>query len=559
DGIVRVRVTFRDHVTPPRSWDVVESAPSLSSSPSIDVAYTEHALVLSTALLNLGIARQDGLVTFTNQAGQSFARDVAPLTCENGSPSPARPADSNVLRIAKAMAADEVYLGFGQRIGLPDRRGRIVTNWTSDPTHGHHRGMDNLYQAHPVFLAQRPGLAWGLFLHSTWLSRFDVGATHQDTLEILTHGYELDYYLLYGPSPAEVVERLTGLVGRPALPPLWSLGYHQSRWGYDSAKKALALANGFRDRALPLDAIHLDIDYMRGYRDFTWDPARFPDPPALIAALRAQQVRVVTIIDPGVKYDLDAGYAPADQGLAQDVFVRTADGTPLTGYCWPDAALFPDFTRAATRAWWGACHRDLVEAGVAGIWNDMNEPSIFERPFSEGGGEQVPMPPDTPLGEAGERTTPAEAHNIYGLLMCRATYEGLRALRPDQRPWVLTRSGYTGLQRYAVAWMGDNHSWWEHLEASVTQLAGMGLSGIPHVGVDIGGYFENASGELYARWIALGAFYPFMRTHSMIGVADQEPWAFGPRVEAVARQFINLRYRLLPYLYTLAHLASRTG
>jgi alpha-glucosidase len=559
DGIVRVRGTLRDHFTPPRSWNVVEPTSDLFSSLPIGIADAADALTLSAGLLHLTVNRQDGLVTFTNQAGQSFAQDVAPLIGENGSPGPAHPTDSPVLRIAKAMAADEVYLGFGQRIGLPDRRGRILTNWTSDPTHGHNRSMDNLYQAHPVFMALRPGLAWGLFLNSTWFSRFDVGATKQDTLDILTHGDEFDYYLLYGPTPAEVVERLTDLVGRPALPPLWSLGYHQSRWGYDSSDKALALADRFRQRTIPLDAIHLDIDYMRGYRDFTWDPLRFPDPPALVAALRAQQVRVVTIIDPGVKYDLNAGYAPADQGLAQDVFVRKADGTPFTGYCWPDASLFPDFTRAATRAWWGNCHEGLVEAGVAGIWTDMNEPSIFERPFSEGGGGQLPMPPDTPLGEEGERTAPAEARNAYGLLMCRATYEGLRALRPEQRPWVLTRSGFTGLQRYAVAWMGDNQSWWEHLEASVTQLSSMGLGGVPHVGVDIGGYFENASGELYARWIALGAFYPFMRTHSMIGVVDQEPWAFGPRVEAVARAFIMLRYRLLPYLYTLAQQASRTG
>jgi len=574
EGVIQIRVTYSGAFAPRRSWDI--ALDEQDRPLTLQTTATDEALIITAAPLHVTVTRRDGCVSFTDDDGRVFAQDIAPPVyedapssqheerseaCDAGSAAGTLETASprTAVRVRKAMSPDEVYYGFGQRIGLLDRRGRTLTNWTVDPSHGHNRGMDNLYQAHPVFLALRPTLAWGFFLHSTWCSRFDVGATHPDVLDALTVGNECDYYILYGPTPDAVVEKLTHLTGRPALPPLWSLGFHQSRWGYDSADKVRDLAATFRARGIPLDTIHLDVDYMRGYRDFTWDPDRFPGPAALLHELRAHDVRVVTIIDAGVKEDLGDGYDVADDGMARDAFIRTGDGAPFAGYCWPGLALFPDFTRSDVRAWWGARHASLLDAGVAGIWNDMNEPSIFDRPFTEDAVGQRPMPLQTPQGAEGERTVHAEAHNLYGLLMCRSTYEGLRALRPDERPWILTRSGYTGLQRYAVAWMGDNNSWWEHLEASVAQLASMGLCGLPHVGVDIGGFFESASAELYARWIALGAFYPFMRSHCTREGARQEPWAFGPRVERIARQFIALRYRLLPYLYTLAHQATRTG
>ena len=374
-----------------------------------------------------------------------------------------------------------------------------------------------------------------------------------------TLGGELDYYLFAGPTPAAVVEQFTRLTGRPLLPPLWALGFHQSRWSYMSGEEVEAVAQGFRARRIPLDAIHLDIDYMRGFRVFTWDPQRFPEPRRMIHRLRGQGIRTVVIVDPGVKKDLRGGYAPADDGLMRNAYIRNPDGTWFTACCWPGAVLLPDFTRRKVRSWWGALHREFLEAGVAGVWNDMNEPALFDRPFGGDGVQLVEIPAEAPQGELHERTCHAEVHNLYGFLMARATAEGLSKLSPGRRPWLLTRSAYTGIQRYAVSWMGDNSSWWEHLEMSLPELASMGLCGNPHVGVDIGGFYENCHGELYARWIEIGTFYPFMRAHTALNTRPQEPWSFGPEIEAIARQSIELRYRLLPYLYTLAHLAHRTG
>jgi len=401
-------------------------------------------------------------------------------------------------------------------------------------------------------------LCWGLYLHSSCYSGFDVGAEREDTLALFTLGGELDYFVFAGPTPAAVVEQLTRLTGRPALPPLWAMGYHQSRWSYASDADVRGVAHGFRSRQIPLDAIHIDIDYMDGFRVFTWGRERFPDPQGTVAALHAEQVRAVTIVDPGVKKDLSGGYAVADEGLAGRHFVHGPDGEPFSGWVWPGESLFPDFCRDATRSWWGEHHAALTELGVDGIWCDMNEPAIVDRPFSERGANDHPIPLASRHGEAGEALH-TETHNLYGHLMARATNEGLARLRPERRPWVLTRSGFVGTQRWAASWMGDNSAWWEHLEMSLPQLASMGLCGSPHVGVDIGGFYDNSSPELFARWFELGTFYPFMRGHKNCRTRVHEPWALGPEVEAIARAAIERRYRLLPYLYTLAHRAHRSG
>ncbi|MBA3534937.1 MAG: glycoside hydrolase family 31 protein [Ardenticatenales bacterium] len=573
EHIVRVRFTPEEAFSPRRSWDVAVPDDAFPA-PSLEVSETNDTLTIDAGLLHLVLSKDGGALSCSDKEGQPFASDESAVSWDAADligsglqtregdrtpyALPEGPAQTEV-RLKKQIVGQEAYYGFGQRTGLLDRRGRKITNWTMDPAWGHARHLDNMYQAHPFFMALRPGLAWGCFLHSSWYSQFDVGATTWETLEIITHGGELDYYLFYGPTPAEVVDQLTQLTGRPFMPPLWALGYHQSRWSYMDAPEMRELAREFREREIPIDVLHFDIDYMHGYRDFTWHPERFPDPAGLLADLREQGIRAVTIIDPGVKYDLHSGYPVAREGLNQRMFIETPEEIPFVGYCWPDAALFPDFAQEKVRAWWGEQHKGHLEAGVAGIWNDMNEPAIFDRPFSEGFSKQKPMPLKTPQGNEEERTTHAETHNLYGYLMSRATHEGLRHLRPEERPWVLTRSAFTGIQQWAAGWMGDNSSWWEHLEMSLPQLASMGVSGLPYVGVDIGGFFDNPSSELFARWVELGTFYPFMRTHTGAGTTRQEPWSFGPEVEEIARAAIQFRYRLLPYLYTLAHETHLTG
>jgi alpha-glucosidase len=565
--ILRVRFTPGEEPAARRSWDVVQALPP---GPSMVVETAPKALYIASGAFTIEAGLETGRLAFF-RAGEPLAHDLAgpawrdidiretALASVSDTALPGG-ASCRALFLDKAMLPQEGYFGFGQRTGRLDRRHRRLTNWTVDRSSpGHSRGNDNLYQAHPVFLAVRPGLTWGLFLNSSWYSAFDVGAEHEDVLTLFTLGGELDYYLFAGPTPAAVVEQLTRLTGRPALPPLWALGYHQSRWSYASEAEVEGIVRGFRERGIPLDAVHIDIDYMRDFRVFTWDPERFPDPSAMIARLHAQGVRVVPIVDPGIKRDTEGGYAVAAEGLARDYFIRHPDGELFSGYVWPGEALFPDFCRASVRQWWGDLHAGLLACGVDGIWCDMNEPAIVDRPFRTPGVRDKPVPLAAPQGEAGEQAPHAEVHNLYGLLMARATCEGLARLRPGRRPWVLTRSAFTGIQRYAASWMGDNSSWWEHLEMSLPQLASMGLCGSPHVGVDIGGFYHNAFAELFARWMELGSFYPYMRCHTREGSRDQEPWAFGTAVESVAKAAIELRYRLLPYLYTLAHLAERTG
>ncbi len=568
-GIARVRFGPEGELAPRRSWSVVPPDEDFEP-PELEVLEDEAGVTVRCGELGVVVARQDGRFGFRDGRGHEFFADNEPLgwrevedqempaITTRGGPLPPGRARVGVT-LDKEIVPGEHYYGFGERTGPLERTGRHFTNWTIDPPIGHARNHDNLYKAHPSFVCVRPGLTWGAFMNSTWLTLFSVGMIRPDQLQYVTLGGELDVYVLLGPDPAGVVEKLTRLIGRPVLPPLWALGYHQSRWGYMTAEEFREIARGFRERDIPLDAIHFDIDHMRGYRDFTWDPKRFPDPKDLTSLLKSEDVRSVTILDPGVKYELNHGYAVADEGVAKGMFIKNPDGSLYKGYCWPDAALFPDFARCDVCEWWGALHEERIESGVDGIWNDMNEPAIFDRPFSAGIHEQVAMPLDTPQGDDEERTTHAEVHNLYGHLMTRATYEGLHKLRPDVRPWILTRSSFSGTQKYSIVWMGDNCSWWEHLWLSLPQMANMGLCGQPHVGVDIGGFVYNCTPELYARWVTLGTFYPFMRTHSAAGTRPQEPWQFGPEVEEIARRAIKLRYRLLPYIYTLAHRAHRTG
>ncbi len=564
--ILRVRFSPTGRFAPRRNWEPVLDLPSAE----LTVAEEGPTCHLGADGLSASIDLATGAVAFQTPAGWPLGEDIGPPQWREMSvretaleqtpdtelpPGPARTA----CFLDKRMAPGEAYFGFGQRTGRLDRRHRRLTHWTVDRSSpGHCRGNDNMYQAHPVLLAMRPGLTWGLFLHSSWYSAFDVGAEQEGVLTLFTLGGELDYFVFAGPTPAVVVEQLTRLTGRPALPPLWALGYHQSRWSYGSDQEVRTIAREFRARRIPLEAIHLDIDYMDGYRVFTWDRQRFPRPAETVASLHAEGIRAVVIVDPGVKKALDAGYQVADEGVAEGHFVRRPNGELFSGWVWPGESLFPDFCRSATRRWWGEQHAGLLEAGVDGVWCDMNEPAIVDRPFGVRGVRDQPIPLASRHGDEGEALH-AETHNLYGALMARATSEGLARLRPDRRPWVLTRSGFVGVQRWAATWMGDNSAWWEHLEMSLPQLASMGLCGSPHVGVDIGGFYHNCFPELFARWIELGTFYPFMRGHTHYRSRPQEPWAFGPEIERVARAAIERRYRLLPYLYTLAHRAHQTG
>ncbi|MGH9401307.1 MAG: TIM-barrel domain-containing protein, partial [Terriglobia bacterium] len=318
-------------------------------------------------------------------------------------------------------------------------------------------------------------------------------------------------------------------MGRTPLPPRWALGYQQSRYSYTSEKQVRFIADNFRERNIPCDVIYLDIAYMDGYRVFTWDKTHFPDPAGMAAGLSKEGFRLVTILDPGIK--VDPNYWVYQQGLAGHEFVTNPDGSVYEGAVWPGISAFPDFTSLKARDWWGSLYRGLVPDGIAGFWNDMNEPSVFNVPTKT-------MPLDTVFYDHGLHSPHAKIHNVYGMLMSRATRDGVLRLRPNERPFVLTRDTYAGGQRYAAVWTGDNSSTWDHLRISITELMNMGLSGLPFAGADIGGFAESPSPDLYTRWLEAGAFYPLCRTHTTLGSREQDPWSYGIRREDINRKSI---------------------
>ncbi len=544
-NLVRVRYAPTGEFLPRRSW-AIASADNAWDKVYCQFQETASHLEITTEKIKILIQKHPFRIQFFNHQNQAFATDADPaFGTKNGK-----------VAAWKKIAPEEHFYGFGERTGLLNKRSEIKTNWTIDCV-DYDSLTDEMYQAIPFFVALRPELAYGIFLNSTYWSRFDLGVEQPGVWRMETQSPELDYYLIYGPEPAQILQTYTQLTGRMPLPPKWSLGYHQCRWSYESAEVVCEIAKEFRARQIPCDVIHLDIDYMQGYRVFTWSSKRFADPKALIKDLTENGFKTVTIVDPGVKYEPESDYHVFDQGLEQDLFVRKPDGELFYGYVWPEKAVFPDFLRPEVRQWWGDWHHVLTDAGVAGIWNDMNEPSIADRPFGDDG-NKIWFPLNALQGPKDERATHAETHNLYGQMMAKACFEGLEKLR-QERSFVLTRSGNAGIQRYSSVWMGDNQSLWEHLELSLPMLANMGLSGVAFVGCDIGGFAGNATAELFARWMQVGMLYPLMRGHSALTTAQHEPWVFGERTEQICRAYIELRYRLLPYFYTLVWEAARTG
>lgn len=436
--------------------------------------------------------------------------------------------------------------GLGEKTGYLDHRGRRFQMYNTDDPSPHLENLDPMYVSIPWLVLFREGRVCGLFLDDPGRSTWDLGRTDPDLLTAESERGELDLYLVAGPSFEKLLERFSGLTGRMPMPPRWALGYQQSRWSYPSAEEILRVAAEYRRREIPCDVLYADIDYMDGYRVFTWDPERFPDPRGLTDTLRADGFKLVPIIDPGVKIDKD--FPVYQDGLEKEVFCRR-DDQPYTGEVWPGLVHFPDFFRPEVRSWWGEQHKKLLRDGVAGIWNDMNEPAVFDTPTHT-------MPEDVLHGDGVPHSS---VHNLYGWEMDRATFEALSRLRPQERPFLLSRAGYAGIQRYAAVWTGDNVSLWPLLEQSLPMLMNLGLSGVPFVGADVGGFSADCSGELLARWTQLGAFYPFFRNHAAQGTRSQEPWVFGPAIERICRRYIRLRYELLPYLYTAFWRTSQFG
>ena len=439
--------------------------------------------------------------------------------------------------------------GTGEVTGPLKRNGRKISLWNIDtPAYGVDGGS-HLYQSHPWVMGLRAdGSAFGIIADNTWRQTI---STDQDVV-FESDGPAFRVVIIERPNVQQLMQALADLTGHMELPPLWSLGYHQCRHTYYPDGRVMEVADLLRKHQIPSDVIWMDIDYMDGYRIFTFNPDGFSNPLRLNDYLHQQDFKTVYMIDPGVK--VEEGYFVDDQGTAGDYWVKDKNGQVFEGNVWPGACHFPDFTRPEVRSWWATLYKDLMATGVDGVWNDMNEPAIFGQP-------EGTMPRDNRhLGGEGVTAGPhLRFHNVYGMNMVRASRQGLLLANPQKRPFILSRSNFLGGQRYAATWTGDNLSHPDHLKLSVPMSLTLGLSGQPFNGPDIGGFCENSNGQLVAEWTALGVYFPFVRNHNTKGTVAQEPWAFTQEVLDACRTAINRRYRLMPYIYTLFREASTTG
>jgi len=539
DGVFRVRVAPTGAFPKDASWAVIEPP----EPPTLQVEENPKEIRITAGSIVATVQRSPLLINFSDAAGNTLLAE-----------GPSFPMAWNGKRVHvwKKMPADENYYGLGDKAGPMNRRNRAFTNWNTDEF-GWQESSDPLYKTIPFFIGLRKGVAYGVFFDNTYRSVFDFGKESPDFFSFGAEGGELNYYFIAGPAPKKIIEEYTVMTGRSPLPPLWTLGYQQSRYSYYPESRAREIVKTLREKKIPADAIYFDIDYQQGNAPFTINREYFPTFEKMISDFRAQGMHTILITDLHIKKDPNHGYAPYDSGMKNDVFVKNPDGSVYVGVVWPGESVFPDFTLTRAREWWGGLYKDFVAMGAAGFWNDMNEPSLFKRPDKT-------MPLDS-VHRLDDGTTldHRAIHNVFGMQNVRATYEGLRKLQPEERPFVLTRAAYSGAQRYAATWTGDNSSTWNHLNMSTPMLLSMGISGFPLIGDDIGGFAGSPPADLLTRWFEVGALNPIYRDHTAKGTADQEPWVHGPEQEAIRRKYIELRYELMPYLYTGIEEASRTG
>jgi len=530
DDIIRVRLAPHGVFLEEFSYAV----PKLDmKGASFELLENEFEFCVSTRNVNCHIRKKDFFISFSDNFGHITNADAVPMHWEENVKF-----GGYYVYCTKVCQPDESFFGLGDKPTDLNLRGKRLKNWNTD-AYSFAWNQDPLYRSIPFYISLNEDIAHGIFFDNTFKSQFDFGGENKAQTSFWADGGELQYYYIHGPHMMDVVKNYHLITGTHPMPPLWALGYHQCRWSYYPEAKVRVITKGFRDRKIPCDGIYLDIDYMDGYRCFTWDRKYFPNPKKMIADLAADGFKTVVIIDPGIR--VDDNYWVFKEGKENRYFCRRSDDYFMEGHVWPGRCQFPDFTNPEVRTWWGGLFDELVEMGVAGVWNDMNEPAVF------GAGT---FPDDVRHQYDGHRGSHRKAHNVYGMQMVRSTYEGLRTIMKNKRPFTITRAGYSGVQRFSSVWTGDNVASWEHLSLGNIQCQRLSISGIPFCGTDIGGFSGEPDGELFTRWIQMGTFSPFMRAHSAGDTKEREPWSFGEPFTSINRKFIELRYRLIPYLYS---------
>src|ERR1700733_2472229 len=514
--------------------DFSYAVPKLENKPvDFNLIEDDNEFRVSTATVNCHIRKDNFFISFSDKDGHVTSADAVPMHWEENVKF-----GGYYVFSTKVCHDEESFFGLGDKATEFNLKGKRLKNWNTD-AYSFAWNQDPLYRSIPFYISLNENIAHGIFFDNTFKAHFDFAAEDPTKTSFWADGGELQYYYIHGPHMMDVVKRYHIITGTHPMPPLWAFGYHQCRWSYYPEAKIRKIANGFRENTIPCDGLYLDIDYMDGYRCFTWNRKYFPDPKRMIAELAAEGFKTVVIIEPGIR--VDDNYSVFKEGKEKKYFCRRSDDYFMEGHVWPGRCQFPDFTNPDVRTWWGGLFEELVEMGVAGVWNDMNEPAVF------GTGT---FPDDVRHQYDGHRGSHRKAHNIYGMQMVRATYEGLRKLMKNKRPFTITRAGYSGVQRFSSVWTGDNVASWEHLKLGNIQCQRLSISGISFCGTDIGGFSGEPDGELFTRWIQMGTFSPFMRAHSAGDTKEREPWSFGEPFTSINRKFIELRYRLLPYLYS---------
>jgi alpha-glucosidase len=533
DEIIRVRIFKKENEAKDFSYAVIAH----SKAVKFDVKEGQDTIHISTKAVTVSIRKDPLRFSFLDHLGNVLNEDDGSFgTSWMG----------NEVTTYKRLQKGERFVGLGEKTGNLDRRGTAYTNWNTDKF-AYSSDQDPLYMSIPFYIGIHSGIQYGIFFDNTFKSKFNFGASNDRFSFFSADDGEMNYYFIYGEDVAAVISNYTHLTGRIEMPPLWSLGTQQCRYSYYPDTEVLTTARTYREKNIPADVIYLDIHYMNAYKVFTFHPERFPHPEEMVTALYDMGFHTAVILDPGIK--VEKGYEPYDEGIKNQYFAKYPDGENYAGEVWPGWSHFPDYTKEVVRHWWGEWIKFYTEMGIDALWNDMNEPAAWGQS----------LPDLIEFHYEGEQATHKQVRNIYGMQMARSTYEGAKKQLKGNRPFILNRAGYSGVQRYAATWTGDNVADSEHMICGAGLVNSLGLSGVPFTGFDVGGFAGEASADLFVKWTVLGAFSPLFRFHSMINSKDAEPWAFGEEAEEISRNYISLRYRLMPYIYAAFYESSQTG
>ena len=533
EEIIRVRIFKKGFELKDISYAVTAHPKAVN----FEVKEGEDTIHISTSAVTLSIQKDPLRFSFLDHLGNVLNDDDRSFgTSWIG----------NEVTTYKRLQKGERFIGLGEKTGNLDRRGTAYTNWNTDKF-AYAPDQDPLYMTIPFYIGIHNDLQYGIFFDNTHKTKFNFGASNDRFSFFAAEDGEMNYYFIYGKNVAEIISSYTHLTGRIEMPPLWSLGTQQCRYSYYPDSEVINTARTFREKKIPADMIYLDIHYMDAYKVFTFHPERFPKPDDMVEELYEMGFHTAVILDPGVK--VEKGYAPYEEGMKNHYFAKYPDGENYSGEVWPGWSHFPDYTNEAVRKWWGEWVKYYTDKGIDALWNDMNEPAAWGQS----------LPDLIEFHYEGEGTTHKRARNVYGMQMARSTYEGAKKHLKGNRPFILNRAGYSGVQRYTATWTGDNVADSEHMICGVRLVNSLGLSGVAFAGFDVGGFAGEASADLFVKWTVLGAFSPLFRFHSMINSKDAEPWAFGEEAEEISRNYISLRYRLMPYIYSAFYESSQTG